>query len=87
MTADQRLTRLEGVVERLAMTTSGFVKTATEFHADVTTLLNGQARILQAHEGAIQRHEATIQRLDAMVTRFDEWLRGQGATNGRGKRK
>ena len=68
MTVNERLTRLEKVVERLATSTTAFVESATGFQANVT-------RVLQAHQ-------ASIERLDAMVTRFDEWLRGQGPGNG-----
>jgi hypothetical protein len=72
MTVNERLTRLEGVVERLALTTAAFIKSATEFQNDVT-------RILKAHDESIRR-------LDAMVTRFDKWLRGQGPSNGHKRR-
>jgi hypothetical protein len=58
MGIEQRLTRLEGVVERLATTSAGFIKSATEFHNEATRMLN-------AH---------------------DQWLRGQGPTNGRERR-
>ena len=72
MTIEQRLSRLEGIVERLATHTSAFIKAATEFNVTVTS--------------ALQTHSEEIRRLDAMVTRFDEWLRGQGPQNGHRRR-
>jgi len=79
ISTEQRLTRLEGVVERLATTTAGFIKSATEFQNDVT-------RILKAHDESIHELKESVLELREMVTRFDQWLRGQGPNNGRGKR-
>jgi hypothetical protein len=72
MTVEQRLSRLGGIVERLATHTNAFIKAATEFNVTVTS--------------ALQTHSEEIRRLDAMVTRFDEWLRGQGPQNGHRRR-
>jgi len=78
MTVNERLSRLEKVVERLATSTTAFVESATEFQGNVM-------RVLQAHQASIEAHQASIERLDAMVTRFDAWLRGQGPSNGHKK--
>ena len=71
MTVNERLTRLEKIVEPLATSASAFVESATDFQANVTRIMGA--------------HQASIERLDAMVTRFDAWLRGQGPSNGHKK--
>jgi len=79
MTIEDRLTRLEGIVEKLATNTTAFIQSATEFNATVTSAIDTLSQ-------AIQSQGATIHRLDEMVTRFDEWLRGQGPRDGHEKR-
>jgi len=79
MTIEDRLTRLEGIVEKLATNTTAFIQSATEFNATVTSAIDTLSQ-------AIQSQSATIHRLDEMVTRFDEWLRGQGPRDGHEKR-
>ena len=39
MTVEQRPSRLEGIVERLATSTSAFIQAATELNANVTAAL------------------------------------------------
>jgi len=87
MTADERLTRLEAAVR-------SFVQSSTEFQTEIMRLvrthsaaLTNQGAILEHHDERIERLDAMVQRLDAMVTRFDEWLRGQGPTDGHHKGK
>ena len=72
MTIEKRLSRLEGIVERLATHTTSFIQAASEFNATVTA--------------ALQTHSEDIRRLDAMITRFDEYLRGRGPRNGHRRR-
>ena len=71
MTVNERLTRLEKIVEPLATSASAFVESATDFQANVTRIMGA--------------HQSSIEGLDAMVTRFDAWLRGQGPSNGHKK--
>lgn len=73
MTTNERLTRLETAV-------TSFVKSSTEFQVEIM-------RLVRAHDAALEHHSEQIDRLDAMVSRFDEWLRGQGPTDGHRKRK
>jgi hypothetical protein len=79
MTIEKRLSRLEGIVERLANHTTAFIRAASEFNATVTAAL-------QTHSEEIHRHSEEIRRLDAMITRFDEYLRGRGPRNGHKRR-
>ncbi|HMD98277.1 MAG TPA: hypothetical protein VKM93_13230 [Terriglobia bacterium] len=59
-------------LDRLAAAVTAFVKSSTGFQIEITRL--------------VRSHAQQIERLEQMVTRFDEWLRGQGPTDGRGKR-
>jgi flavorubredoxin len=79
MTIEDRLTRLEGIVEKLATNTTAFIQSATEFNATVTSGIDTLSQVVQS-QGAI------IRRLDEMITRFDEWLREQGPRDGHEKR-
>ena len=80
MRTEERLTRLEGMMEKMATETTAFIKAATEFNGTVTSAIGTMSQ-------AIQSQGATIHRLDEMVTRFDEWLRGQGPKDGHKKRE
>jgi hypothetical protein len=73
MTVNERLTRLEAAV-------ASFVKSSTEFQVEIM-------RLVRTHNAVLEHHAERIERLDAMVARFDEWLRGQGPTDGHEKRK
>ena len=79
MTVEQRFSRLEGIVERLATNTNAFIQAAIEFNATATAAL-------KTHSEEIHRHSEEIRRLDAMITRFDEYLRGRGPRNGHKRR-
>jgi hypothetical protein len=75
MTTEERFTRLEGMVEKMATDMSAFVRSATECNATVTTAIASLSE-------AVQSQGVAIRRLEEMVTRFDEWLRGQGPRDG-----
>ncbi len=80
MTVNERLTRLEAAV-------TSFVQSSTEFQAEIMRLVRTHDAALQNHSAILEHHAERIERLDAMVTRFDEWLRGQGPTDGHQRRK
>ena len=86
ISTEQRLTRLEGVVERLAATTAGFIKSATEFQNDVTRILKAHDESIHELRASVRELRENVYELRQMVSRFDQWLRGQGPTKGREKR-
>ena len=79
MTVQERLSHLETLVEKMAVETTAFIRSATEFNANITAAVATIA-------ADVQTQSKTIQRLEAMVSRFDAWLRGQGPTDGHEKR-
>ena len=94
MTIDRKLSRLESIgartdkrllrrtvqaaatderLDELAQRVKFYVKFSRECRVEIRRLRRG--------------HATQIKRLDRMVTRFDQWLRGQGPTNGRGRKE
>jgi len=94
MAVEQRMNRLEKAV----MT---FIESASEHSNDLRAGIAAQNRnidvlnhIAQDHAGilkalsrAIADHDAILKNHEVMIRRFDEWLRGQGPTNGHKRRK
>ena len=96
-----RIDRLEAALARMANLTNSFIADASEANNTLTAgvaALNRTADVLahaiQDHEAilhalqhTVQVHSAEIGQLKEMITRFDEWLRGQGPSNGRERGK
>ena len=82
MTTDERLSRLEGIFEKLATETTTFIHAGTVSNSTVTSAIGTLSQTIQSIRQAIQSQGAAIHRLDQMVTRFDEWRRGQGPSDG-----
>ncbi|MGO9273250.1 MAG: hypothetical protein ACLQOO_23940 [Terriglobia bacterium] len=80
MTVNERLTRLEAAV-------TSFVKSSTEFQVEIRRMVRHHEATPHNHNAMLKDHTERIERLDAMIIRFDEWLRGQGPTDGHQKRK
>jgi len=94
MTVDERMNRLEKAV----MT---FIESASQHSNDLRAAIAAQNRnidvlnhIAQDHDGILKAlshviadHDAILKNHEVMIRRFDEWLRGQGPTNGHKRRK
>ena len=53
-------------------------------HAEIFKTLS---RKIADHDAILKNHDAILQNHEFMIRRFDEWLRGQGPTNGHKRRK
>jgi hypothetical protein len=83
MTVEERVTRLEGVVEKLALNTTAFIQSATGFNATVTSAIG---TLSQAIGTLAERQAQTEAALRSLTETIDRFVRGQGPKDGHEKR-
>lgn len=94
MTVEERMKRLERAVV-------DFIESASQHSNEMRAAIAAQnrnidvlnhiaqdhAEILKTLSRAIADHDAILKNHEVMIRRFDEWLRGEGPTNGHKRRK
>lgn len=94
MTGEERMSRLEKAV-------TSFIEQASEHSNEIRASVAAMNRVsdvlsraIAEHEARFKEHEEILKTLtdvvknhDAMIKRFDEWLRGQGPTNGKQRKQ
>jgi ABC-type transporter Mla subunit MlaD len=96
MNTEERLTRLEGIVEKLANNMTTFIQSATEFNATTTsaigtlsqavgTMSQAIGTISQAIGKLADRQAETEAALRSLTESIDRFIRGQGPKDGHEK--